>query len=256
MTLFDWDSVSLDDLEFCFVPVRSGEGAKTLKIQVTHDAIKIRDTGFRQPATAAQMQRLADRLDCMLLTPLVVDLVWRQAKVRFDAVVNVDGKIVAGLSVEDYNDAVDECVSDSGGPVLELTACVGKYWVVCNALARDPKALRYGKRTAANYGWFSSRAPRSRRGVTGGDIHPWQTIGTAHNDEHVDPSQVVRLMHRKAELFEDGAVREVDLRDIAVDPVLVPLLNHDGILRVLRQPSVPEPTGVIVMPEETIRAKP
>lgn len=223
-------------------------------MSVMADAVVDTD-GVRQPATAAQMQRFADAIGCMLLTPLLADLVWRQAALRFDAVVSVGGRIVAQCEPAVVSAAIDQRIAEAGGaPADGIVACVGKQWVVTNAL--DRRGLRYGRRTAANYGWFSSMTPAARCGVTGRDVHPWQTIGTRHNDEHVDPSQVVRLVDRTARLdHADGASYVVDLVALAQNPELVPLVNHDGPLRVTRQPSVEgptEPVGVIVLPGDRI----
>jgi hypothetical protein len=261
--LYDWDRALDDgDLFFDWAELVSAHEEHELRLRVMRDAV-LDPNGLRQPATAAQMQRVADRLGCMLMTPKVVDLVWAQAALRLDAVVSVKGRIVANCSVADYNTALEKVIAAaakraSGYPDAGCVACVGKYWVVCNSLART--GLRYGQQTAANYGWFSSRAPRARKSVTGcGNV--WQRIGTKHNDAHVDPSQVVRLLQRSATLVGPGGGEcEVDLHEIAADPQLSHLINHDGVLHVLRQPSVPapaeDPGGAVTLPETTVYGKP
>jgi len=260
--LYDWDAALRNgDCFFHWASVVSEHAGHRLHLAVMADAV-IDPDGVRQPATAAQMQRVADSLGCMLLTPLVIDLVWRQATLRFNPVINVKGRIVAECSVAKVHAAIEQKIADAGGyPDDGIVACVGKYWTVCNALARS--GLAYGQKTAANYGWFDSDAPEGRRGVTGGDIHPWQTLGTRHNDQHVDPSQVVRLMQRWAWLEKaNGDKGDVDLHTVAADPDLAPLINHDGVLKVLRQPSVPEPAptvaadGTVTLPEITIYGDP
>jgi hypothetical protein len=63
-------------------------------------------------------------------------------------------------------------------------------------------------------------------------------------------------MSRSAKLTcaANGSVEEIDLHDVASDRELAPLISHEGVLRVLRQPSVPEPKptvaddGSILMP--------
>ena len=210
--------------------------------------------GSRRPRRRC---RRSDALGYVFPTPKVIDLVWRQATTRFDAVVNIKGRIVANCSISLYNKEVQYQAEKAGlaseGPI----ACVGKYWVICNSL--DRKGLKYGKKTAANYGWHSSRAPKTRPGVTGGDVRVWQTLGTSHNDLHVDPSQVVRLVDPLCFLTpRGGEQREVTFQQIAQDQDLHGLVNHDGPLRVLRQPSVPkvyakvDDAGVVHMPETTI----
>lgn len=265
---FDWmGAVREGALDYQWVTIVSEIKGWRLELRVMRDAIKVH--GIRQPATARDMQQVADVLGLLLPTPKVLDLVWRQAGIRFDAIVNIKGRIVANCSINSYNEAVEEAIRGAeqaqDGPI----ACVGKYWVICNSL--DRKGLKYGRETAANYGWHSSRAPSSRPGVTGGDVRVWQTIGTSHNYVHVDPSQVVRLVDPICRLsptalarhdalfpFKKEGFTEVDFRRIAQDENLWGLVNHDGPLRVLRQPSV-EPSqatvdddGVVHMPETTI----
>lgn len=262
---FEWDEVV------------SEAGGNRLYVSVMRDAIRFdgvpamnwhRDPisgdgrtfdGVRIPATAAEMQEIADMLFCMLPTPRVLDLVWAQAKLRFDPVVNLGaGKIVATQNVHDVHEAVEQKIASAGGyPEHGIVASVGKYWVVCNQLAHPGK---YGARTACNYGWHSSNGAYA--GVTPG-IKVWQGEGTAHNDEHVDPSQVIRLMYRMARLVRaDGTEDRMDLHDVAKDEVLSAALNHKAgsstVLQILRQPSVKEPEAVtepggsIVLPETVV----
>lgn len=257
---------------FGWAEVLSVVGDEKLYISVTRDALRFdgvpamnwhRDPaanngdtfdGVRIPATAAEMQQIADILFCMLPTPKVLDLVWAQASLRFDPVVNLGpGKIVAVQKVDDVHQAVEKKIAGAGGyPDRGAVASVGKYWVICNKLAAPGK---FGVNTACNYGWHSSNGVYGA--VTPG-LRVWQGEGTRHNDLHVDPSQVIRLMYRMARLVrKDGSVEKVDLHDIASDPTLSAAINHDGILKVLRQPSIPEPRptdqdGVLVMPETTI----
>jgi hypothetical protein len=120
---------------------------------------------------------------------------------------------------------------DRGG----LIASVGKYWVLTNSLLNG----KFGVAQACNYGWNSNSAPY--QAVTPG-LRVWQTTGSRHNNKHIDPSQVVRLMHREAWLTRPGEDAElVDLRQVLIDPVLAPLISHEGPLRILRQPGVPDP---------------
>lgn len=266
---FEWDEV-----------VSEADGNR-LYVSVMRDAIRFdgvpamnwhRDSvpgdgrtfdGVRVPATAAEMQEIADMLFCMLPTPRVLDLVWAQAKLRFDPVVNLGaGKIVATQNVNDVHEAVEKRIAAAGGyPERGIVASVGKYWVVCNSLeAPSPDSRPYGIRTACNYGWHSSSGAYA--GVTPG-VKVWQGIGTRHNDEHVDPSQVIRLMYRMARLVRaDGSEDRVDLHEVAKDNVLSAALNHKAggstVLKVLRQPSVKEPEtvtepdGSIVVPETVV----
>jgi hypothetical protein len=191
--------------------------------------------GVRLPMTAAEMQQVADMLFCMLPTPKVLDLVWQQADYRFDPVINVHGTIVAMTNIHEVHAEIEKKIAKAGGVSEGLVASVGKYWVVSNRLLGG----KFGLKTACNYGWHSSGG--AYQAVTPG-LKVWQSEGTQHNDEHLDPSQVCRLVYRMARLVSPtGLVTKVDLHDIAKDPALAPLINHNGMLKVVRQQSVPEP---------------
>lgn len=217
------------------------EGHK-LRISVMRDALKV--DNIRWPATAIDLQRVADHLGAMLLTPKVVDLIWLEAGrtgTQFNPVINhrYPGKtvIVALMPVLDVSNLVDDKIQAAGdvGGVIES---VGKYWVLTNKLLSG----KFGSAQACNYGWHSTTAPYL--GVTS-SLKVWQPLSSRHNNEHVDPSQVVRLMHRIAFLTRPGEKEEiVDLHQVAIDPALAPLISHEGPLRILRQPGVPDPQPI------------
>lgn len=219
--------------------VYSEHAGHKLRLSVMRDALKV--DGVRWPATAKHMQEVADVLNAMLPTPKVLDLVWLEAGrfgTQFNPVINhqYPGKrvIVALMPVVDVSNLVDEKIKaavDTGG----IIASVGKYWVLTNKLLDG----KFGVAQACNYGWHSTTAPYL--GVTS-SLKVWQPLSSRHNSDHVDPSQVVRLMHREAWLTRPGEEAElVDLHQVAMDPELAPLISHEGPLRVLRQPGVPDP---------------
>lgn len=190
--------------------------------------------GVRLPATAHQLQEIADLLGGMLLTPKVIDMIWLQATLKFDAIVNINGEIVATSNIHDVHEAIEkQTVSDNG---TQLISCVGKYWCLVNEL--PAKGSTQGDCVCCNYGWCAKQA--SGPGVTSG-VSCWQRPGFAHNKQHWDPSQTIRIMHRKAWLVQpDGTKEYVDLHDIAADAQYAELLHHQGILTCLRQPGVSE----------------
>ncbi len=213
--------------------VSSEHNGYTLHISVFRDALKVE--GIRWPATAVTMQQIADKLNCTLLTPKVCDLIWLAAGesgVQFDPVINHAGTIVADLTVPFVSQLVDAEIEDAGCENGGVIASVGKYWVLTNKLMGG----KFGHKQACNYGWHSSKAPY--HAVTKG-LKVWQSIGSRHNSDHIDPSQVVKLMSRDAVLqLPYGGMKEVDLELIAQDPELCPLISHEGPLKVLRQPGV------------------
>lgn len=209
-----------------------------LTMRIFRDAMKV--GGVREPATAYHMQEVADLTFCMLPTPKILDLVWLQATTRFNPVVNHNKVIVAEMDVKLVSSLVDAKIAEAGDKG-GLIASVGKYWVLTNQLRSS--GLLFGYRTACNYGWHSTDS--SGMAVTA-RLRVWQSQGFRHNDLHVDPSQVVRLVSRNAKLLRAGASEEVevDLHDIAKDKELSKLICHDGPLLYLRQAAVPEPKAV------------
>ncbi len=214
--------------------------------------------GVRLPATANELQQIADLLGCMLMTPTIVDRLWSEAGeagLQFEPVVNVKGKIVAISNVHDVHEAIEAAIIRAGGdPGKEaVLSSVGKYWVLMNRALNG----KFGKQQAINYGWFT-KGKGNGRSVTN-LVNIWQTPGGAHNDDHLDPSQVIRLMYRQARLLRAGSTQweDIDLHRVAADTTLAPLLSHEGVLKVLRQQNVPEPqgtveNGVVTLPETKI----
>lgn len=231
-----WISVSRDALKFDGIPPctwRRVARAPLAGEQATYD-------GVRLPMSANEMQQVCDLLSCMMPTPKILDLIWQQADMRFDPVINVNGRIVAESDIHLVHNAIEKKIASAPGDSSGLIDNVGKYWVLSNRLQQTPQ---YGVRTACNYGWHSSNGASSA--VTP-KLHVWQAEGTRHDDRHADPSQVWRGVYRLARHIDPhGNVALVDLHTIAKSPELAPLINHNGVLRVLRQPSVPEPQPVI-----------
>ena len=178
-----------------------------------------RFNGVRLPATAHQLQQIADLLNCMLMTPKVIDMIWLQAGIKFNCVTYIK-TIVANSHIHDVHLAIENKIGDDDGK--SLISCVGKYWCLINHLndthipRGKPGYLLYGERNACNYGWFGSNA-------SGPCISPgtmcWQRPGFKHDNGHFDPSQTIRLMHRMARLVKpDGTKEEINLHDVAKDP--------------------------------------
>lgn len=216
--------------------VSQGEDGTSLKITVMRDALKV--DGVRVAVNAREMQQIADLLGCMLLTPKVVDLIYQQAVLRFDPVVRADGNIVAFSTSKRVSALIDGIIAHRGGDPGGLIDSIGKYWVLHNHLS-NVASLRFGKSTCCNYGWLSEGGYYSAE--TKG-LKCWQSPGFQHDDSHVDPSQLVRLMKRKAVLWRPCKPEEVvDLADVLRDPELCSLVNSDGPLTYLRVATVPEP---------------
>jgi len=212
--------------------------------------------GVRLPASADELQQIADLVGGMLLTPRVCDLIWLQAKIKFDCNANSgppDYEIAATTDITKIHELIEADIEALGGDDGEsLISCVGKYWVLISQLAA--KGMVQGDWAACNYGWFAEKA--SGPGLTPG-TQCWQRPGYRHNKLHLDPSQTIRLMWKHGELSRDEGEtwEDVALVDVAADAELAPLLTHDGKpLTYLRQKGVEEqPAGsYIVLPPVVI----
>lgn len=223
-------------LPLVWAELTAGRGSDTVSFFVTADALEVGDASnsLRVTTTARTAQRIADLFGCVLQTPSLCDLVWEQASVRLtpsfqtpDAHMSDTSRMVA------HHAAVEEKRRGRTG----LVENVGKHWVLVNSLFARP-----GR--AANYGWFDPRAPNRRL---------WQSVGTAHNLDHVDYSQVVRLVQRSARL--NGAVVDIS------DPRIAWAVSGEGPLLAWRLPGVGEEarlpgmqTGTDTQPVAVLRA--
>lgn len=264
--------------------VRSTYKGKTLVIWVTRDAVKFDGVpaltwdwkslpkkdpwytdeifdGVRLPASALELQRIADLMGSMLLTPKVVDLIWLQAGLKFDCITqtqsypdqditNDRGVILAESHIHVVHKRIEAALAELGGDDgHSLISCVGKYWVLINNLATghtpSGEKLLYGLDNACNYGWCAQHA--SGPGITPG-VQCWQRPGFKHNHHHWDPSQTIRVMYRKGVLIhEDGSREIVDLHTIAASEHAGLLHHQTGELIYLRQQGEPKPVNDVTL---------
>jgi GH25 family lysozyme M1 (1,4-beta-N-acetylmuramidase)/peptidoglycan hydrolase-like protein with peptidoglycan-binding domain len=211
-------------------------GADTVTLFVTADALKVGDAtdSVRVTTTARTAQRIADLFGCVLQTPSLCDLVWEHASVRLaPSFQTADARMSDTPRMVAHSNAVDEKRRGRAG----LVENVGKHWVLTNALFARP-----GR--AANYGWFDSRAPNRKL---------WQSLGTAHDLDYVDYSQVVRLVQRGARL--NGSAVDIG------DPRIAWAVSSEGPLLAWRLPGVAEEarllglqTGTDTQPLAVLRA--
>lgn len=206
-----------------WVPVHSRRGDQHATFFVSADALRVgteRDS-IRINTSARTMQRIADLLGCVMPTTHLCDLVWEQATVRVAPCIHAPDATMACTSrMLEHHRCVEARVAGRAG----LIENVGKHWVLTNRLAGRPDR-------AANYGWYDPKAPHRH-----GRHALWQPLGLAHDPDHVDYSQVVRLVQRRCVV--NGAER--DLVEVMTDPALAALVSSEGPLSVVRQPGVPE----------------
>jgi hypothetical protein len=185
-------------------------------IRVMPDALRL--GGVRVNVSHTNAQRLADLLGAWLPTSRISDLVHEHADVVLRPQLGVPDSQMADTSRMIQHSANVAAVLrgriDAGG----CASTVGKDWINTNRLENRPDR-------AANYGWHDPHAPNGR---------VWQTVGLAHDRNHVDYSQVLRLVDRIA--YVDGA--PIDIAELASHPELHGAVSDEGPLRVLRHPGV------------------
>jgi hypothetical protein len=121
-----------------------------------------------------------------LTTPRIEDMIFERATCRPEPVLINPQRlnIASAAAVAEHSRRMLERLSAAAKDAL--VTC-GKSWVLCNGLLDRP-----GR--AANYGLYSSLAPY--RSVTG--LHAlWQPLSFAHNLDHWDYSQLLRLVRRR-----------------------------------------------------------
>lgn len=204
--------------------ITAASNAHIIELDVSGDALRVGTPGdcVRITVTAETAQYIADHLDAMLLTPRMADLIRQQATVVITPATQTPNAAMANTSrMVLHSKTVDQRIGGQSG----LVANAGKDWVLSNKLLIEPSR-------AANYGWHvaSSSYPGTLPG-----LFVLQPLGLAHNRFHVDYSQTVRLVRKTCRA--DGVERA--LMDVLSDPALAPLVCHEGVLQVFRQPGVP-----------------
>ena len=180
------------------------------------------DDFVRINVTARTAQRIADRFSARLPTTFILDEVFRQVGMSATPCIQPPSPQMASLAaMVDHSDAVEKKVEANYPRVV---CNVGKHWVLTNRI--------FGKTgTAANYGWYDTTAPyRSASGYK-----MWQTLGTRHNDQHTDYSQVLQLVRSECE----AGSRCIGFDALARDEVMCVIISDEGVLQLTRQPGVP-----------------
>ena len=242
-----------------WVPMRVQLGNSTATFSVTAEPLMLGeswDDGFYPGVSAETMQKIADSLGATLLTPKLVDEIWKNASIRIDPIVGMaatdaEVKVMADTATflkhtSRIKDRIRAKRSQAGSSPV-LVSNIGKYWTVGSGTSLG-KRNKYGSIAAQNYGFFFTKPGTRNRTVTGiPDVDLYQTPGYAHDMAHSDYSQVVMLVKRNVELCSPSAVaglgassmncRMVDIYDLASDPEFAAVLSHEGTIN-MRMPSV------------------
>ena len=237
-------------VEWFPVEVHAGDMKGTFRVS---NRIRIGDDSDSVlPITSADTaQRILDLFDAVAVTPKLYDHIANQGFLI--SYVSLPDRDVADLSAGQMvanSRAIDERLAPNEYGLYE----VGKSSVVTSRYndpgepgATGPTGLRNGRDTMINYG----------AGLTGpagaGNRNPWPSVslptllrvwqppgGTGdlwHHLTHADISQKApHLVHRSVSVFSPDFSGEVDIEELAADPVLWPLVSSAGALRSMRIP--------------------
>lgn len=200
------------------------------------------------PVSSWQLQQLADVFDAALLTARIADALHRNADVRVEPVVTVppgSDNIAATADLADWWrwtwSRYEQGILDLGTPIdghfqrWPIISGLGKDWVISPRLGTMHPELGTVIE-AVNHGFYSASAP-GHTSVLPRDLALWQDEGGRHNQSHIDPTQLARLMRRKVRAFSPepigyaGTVQDADVADLYNDPVFGPVLTHGRITR-------------------------
>jgi len=240
------DRVLAGTFEASWTEITHSAGGYVAKFQVMDDALKI--DGIRVNVSAKLQQNLADLFDASMMTAQLADIVYISAQRRIDPAPMTISSTVASMIKHSSNvDAkIKKLGVDSG-----LVADPGKHWILDRKLEQLP-----GR--ACNYGWhFSGNSfqgingfsvPSSYNKLNGKPVKVIQPNATAHDMLHSDYSQICQLVSQTC--WVDGV--EKRFSELLVDSKLSVLVNHQGPLKVTRQPGVAELKGQLIMFPTTI----
>jgi hypothetical protein len=241
------DLVCAGQAQYEWATITSTHGDHTAEFQVFADALKIE--GVRVCMSAETEQVIADMLGCSLLTAKLADLIWLQRQVTLKPFPHGNPKTMHDTAAMLKHSAKLDMALEIQGNPGGLISTTGKHWILDNSIA-DGRLID-GAPVACNYGW-PFEGP-SFEGI-GGEVLATQAKndkgqflrliqgrGTRHNMKHSDYSQICVLVFLDCTV--DG--QPAKLPDVLQDPELAPLASHQGVMKCLRQPGVPE-HGIIV----------
>lgn len=230
----------------------------TLGFVVSNDyfAIGEPDDYVRVPMNPLTAQRIADALGYSLPTARMVDLAWQAAPVKLapQAMTKVQGTSAqtGTPALIEHSGIIDQQLAKAGlTPGAQLTAGIKKDIVISNRQQgmvtikegnAPPRTVDASKQVAI-YGWhYPKPVPKCGFPVTPsipGNC-PIQGLSIVHDNHYADYSHGLRLVSPMVTL--DGQ-QPLMLTQVLTDPTLAPVLSHEGVMQVLRQPHVDQPGG-------------
>lgn len=189
--------------------------AVTFWVTADYLAVGSADDHFRMPLSPGTAQRVADLVGASLLTPTMVDAVWRVAPVKLGPDSLPPGPAMTTVPVfEDHEHMVRSRRALRPQPPGALVAGHKKDVVL------TPRLDSLSGRVAI-YGWHRP------------DGRPIQPLYTGHGADWVDYSHGIRLAHRT--VLVEGIPH--DLVELLADEPLAGLLSAEGPIREPRYPT-------------------
>ena len=206
-----------------FIPVSLTNSNHVVTLRVAPDYLAVGSDAdaLRLPLTPLTAQQVADRLDCSLPTPKIVDAIYAAATVKLAPIPIPPSQAMTTVPVfAEHHRLIADQMADEGKtlPSGSIVAGHKKDIVVTARLATTA-----GK--VAIYGWHRTN------GVL---IQP---LYLGHSDRYADYSHGVRLVANAVTV--DGT--NTTLARLLADPALASLLSHEGVVETPRY-TVPTPT--------------
>lgn len=257
------DLVRAGNFVICWTPMKVSYGPYEATFIVSADSLRLGTMfdSFRVPATAATYQKIADELGATLLTAKLLDD-WYRSKVTLK--LPYTALSVAGMSsmaaAKQASDIVDRKIAQTlfpnvtadvalraGGPLI-TSGCVpvtneGKFWTLSTYISNQGPIHHYGHPpipgtiASENYGFYVPGMTGTATGIPG--VGVIQGPGHAHDLNHVDYSQTQKFVQRRVKVCKGISCSDVDIYDLAKDPELAPLVNHQKVAINMRYPRVP-----------------
>ncbi len=176
------EAITTPQAAFRWVPLQGDVEVMAWPVRIDGQFIAV----SARTADACAARLSSDGWVVSLTTPKIEDLIWEHAASRPEPVLLNPSKvnIASDAAIKDHSTRLQARLASIAEDAL--VAC-GKSWVLSNGLLDRP-----GR--AANYGLFSTSAPH--RSATGA-YRLWQPLSFAHNLDHFDYSQMLRLARRR-----------------------------------------------------------
>jgi hypothetical protein len=275
--VLDWQPLEFD----------TPAGAR-VTLLVSRDTLRVGDDqdSVRVCASHRLAQQIADQLDAVLPSARLSDVIWAAADLKVEPATQSwyggkggDGTMATTRRMLDYHQIVERQVA---ARPYRLLAGHHKDWINSPKLG-SPGAVTMSKEVATvpagcNYGWHSVKAG-NEPSQTIPTVNVWQMPAVKHVWTHSDYSQQVRLVHRAAFVCrstgiaglgaqagsgdgwpEDespcelpgggaGTIKVMDVLDLAYDPDLKQVVEHEPSPYELRHPALPWPTSDAQRPQ-------